>query len=91
MASRAKYNRVESEIDKHRVECNWKKSVELAKQWSAKSPELGIADDFHIQTFLGLVNCSPSPLLLGVAYFTTRNKWVRRWQGRNMAKQDNTK
>ncbi|XP_005109408.1 tetratricopeptide repeat protein 7B isoform X2 [Aplysia californica] len=40
MASKVKVTRLESEIDRCRVECNWKKSVELAKQLTVKSTDL---------------------------------------------------
>ncbi|XP_055879022.1 tetratricopeptide repeat protein 7B-like isoform X1 [Biomphalaria glabrata] len=40
MASKTKTYRLESEIDKCRVECNWKKAVELAKQGALKSTDI---------------------------------------------------
>ena len=45
MASKVKLTRLESEIDRCRVECNWKKSVELATQLTVnKSTDLGEFD-----------------------------------------------
>ena len=41
MASKVKITRLESEIEKHRVDANWKKAVEISKQLGQKSPDLG--------------------------------------------------
>ena len=44
MAARGKISRLESEIEKCRVEGDWYKVSELVKQLSTKSPGLGIVE-----------------------------------------------
>ncbi|GFR67492.1 tetratricopeptide repeat protein 7B [Elysia marginata] len=46
MASKTKTHRLEAEIDKCRVDCNWKKAVELAKQWASKSTDFATTVTF---------------------------------------------
>ncbi|XP_041353542.1 tetratricopeptide repeat protein 7B-like isoform X2 [Gigantopelta aegis] len=48
MASKLKITRLESEIEKHRVDANWKRAVELAKQLVQKSPDLAVLVNFIV-------------------------------------------
>ncbi|GFN98997.1 tetratricopeptide repeat protein 7b [Plakobranchus ocellatus] len=46
MTSKAKTQRLEAEIDKYRSESNWRKSLDLAKQWAPKSTEFAMTVTF---------------------------------------------
>ena len=43
MAAKTRVTRLESEIEKCRVDANWPKALDLARQISSKSATLGIA------------------------------------------------
>lgn len=64
MASKAKSQRFESEIEKFRGEANWKKAKELARQLSQKTPDLGWSQ------FKGFSSVSLSDNLTIITIFT---------------------
>ena len=41
MSAKSKFQKVESDIEKHRNEANWKKATEAARSIEHKSAELG--------------------------------------------------
>ena len=63
MASKQKYTRLESEIERYRAEANWSKAVESAQFLATKNQGLGNCDFtlvMHIKApilFQGLGNC----------------------------------
>ena len=54
MASKVKMSRLESEIEKCRVEGEWNKVSEIVKQLSSKNPGIGKAISFAPTSIIGL-------------------------------------
>jgi hypothetical protein len=59
MASKQKYTRLESEIERYRAEANWSKAVESAQFLATKNQGLGNCDFTLVMHIKAMVVCHP--------------------------------
>ena len=75
MASKQKYTRLESEIERYRAEANWSKAVESAQFLATKNQGLGNCDFTLVMHIKAMVVCHsvgrdpPLPFYLALSLF----------------------